>query len=106
MSTTVLKEPVTKVVTVGAKPKNGIAIVNGDGTLTDHNGNTIKYSKVVSGRSSAYTGGGYTSTGKPAAVGLVAVNPKIIRMERECILHPRTARPSTAMQSLRIPAAA
>ena len=78
LSTTVLKEPVTKVVTVGAKPKNGIAIVNGDGTLTDHNGNTIKYSKVVSGRSSAYTGGGYTSTGKPAAVGLVAVNPKII----------------------------
>lgn len=78
LSTTVLKEPVTKVVTEGAKPKNGIAVVNGDGTLTDHNGNTVKYSKVISGRSSAYTGGGYTSTGKPAAVGLVAVNPDII----------------------------
>lgn len=78
LSTTVLQEPVTKVVTVGAKPKSGIAVVNGDGTLTDHNGNTIKYSKVITGRSSAYTGGGYTSTGKPAAVGLVAVNPKII----------------------------
>lgn len=78
LSTTVLQEPVTKVVTVGAKPKSGNAVVNGDGTLTDHNGNTIKYSKVITGRSSAYTGGGYTSTGKPAAVGLVAVNPKII----------------------------
>ena len=78
LSATVLQEPVTQVVTVGAKPKNGMAVVNGDGTLTDHNGKTVSYSKVITGRSSAYTGGGRTSTGKPAAVGLVAVNPKII----------------------------
>lgn len=78
LNTTVLQAPVTKVVTVGAKPKNGIAVAHGDGTLTDHNGNTVAYSKVVSGRSTAYTGGGYTATGKPAAFGRVAVNPKII----------------------------
>ena len=65
-------------VTVGAKPKNGIAVVNGDGTLTDHNGNTIKYSKVVSGRSSAKTGGGNTSTGNPPPVRRLEVHPQII----------------------------
>lgn len=79
LSTTVDVEPVTQVVRVGSKPRSSTtAIVNGDGTLVDHKGNTVNYSKVITGRSSAYTGGGRTSTGKPAAVGLVAVNPKII----------------------------
>ncbi len=36
------------------------------------------YRKVISGKASAYTGGGFTATGKKAARGLVAVDPRKI----------------------------
>lgn len=46
----------------------------------DENGLPISYSKVLTGSSCAYTAsaGANTSTGRPAAVGIVAVNPDII----------------------------
>lgn len=79
LSTTVLQEPVDQVTIVGTKKKPaGAAAINGDGTITDQNGNTVAYKRYVSGRCTGYTGGGRTSTGRAAAFGLVAVNPNII----------------------------
>nr|WP_319489545.1 ubiquitin-like domain-containing protein [uncultured Caproiciproducens sp.] len=79
VSKTVLEEPVDQVTVVGTKKKTaGAAVINGDGTITDQNGNTIAYKKYISGRCTGYTGGGTTSTGRAAAFGLVAVNPNII----------------------------
>ena len=79
VQTTVLSQPVNQVTLIGTKAKTpGAAAVAADGTLIDQNGNTVNYKRVITGRCSAYTGGGWTSTGKKAAFGLVAVNPKII----------------------------
>ncbi|MBW7572881.1 3D domain-containing protein [Caproiciproducens faecalis] len=79
LSATVLEQPVDQVTAVGTKKKAaGSAVINGNGTVTDQNGKTISYKKCVSGRCTGYTGGGRTSTGKAAAFGLVAVNPKVI----------------------------
>lgn len=75
---TVTKQPVDRVVLSGTKKKSGTARTAADGTLIDHNGRRVRYKKVLTGRCSAYTGGGRTSTGRKAAFGLVAVNPKII----------------------------
>lgn len=79
VQSSVVSDPVDQVTLVGTrKVVKGKAAVGSDGTLVDQNGNTVRYRKVVSGRCSAYTGGGYTSTGKKAAFGLVAVNPNVI----------------------------
>ena len=79
VSTTVVEQPVDQVTVVGTKKKAaGAAVINGDGTITDQNGKTISYKKYVTGKCTGYTGGGRTSTGRAAAFGLVAVNPKII----------------------------
>lgn len=79
ISNEITQEPVAKVVRVGTKPRvAGQAIVGGNGTLIDQNGNPVSYSKVITGKCSAYTGGGYCSTGAPAAFGRVAVNPNVI----------------------------
>ncbi len=81
---TVTKQPVDRVVAVGTKAaakaarKYGTASISAGGTLTDHNGRQVAYKKLLQGRCSTYTGGGTTSTGRKAAFGLVAVNPKII----------------------------
>ena len=77
VSNTVKEEPVDKVVRVGTKSAVSHASVSG-GTVYDQNGNPVKYTKMIAGRCSAYTGGGICSTGLPAAVGRVAVNPNII----------------------------
>ncbi len=77
VSDTVKEEPVDKVVRVGTKSAVSHASVSG-GTVYDQNGNPVRYTKMISGRCSAYTGGGICSTGVPAAVGRVAVNPNII----------------------------
>ena len=77
LSKTVTKEPVDRVVRVGTKSAVSHATVTG-GTVYDQNGNPVKYTKMIAGRCSAYTGGGICSTGLPAAVGRVAVNPNII----------------------------
>lgn len=79
LSKQVITQPQEQVTLVGTKKKpTGVASINGNGTITDQNGKTIKYKKVLTGRSSCYTGGGTTATGRPAAFGLVAVNPNII----------------------------
>ncbi len=44
----------------------------------DKNGIPVKYSKKISGKASAYSGGGVTATGKAVRTGFVAVNPKVI----------------------------
>lgn len=51
-----------------------------DGTFTDHRGNSVQYSTKLVGSCTAYTAkpGAITSTGRPAKLGNVAVNPNII----------------------------
>lgn len=85
VSNEVTKEPVSQVVLVGTKQKpapkpTGVASVGGDGTLIDHNGKRVAYKSVLTGTCTAYSAaeGSMTSTGRPAAVGYVAVNPKVI----------------------------
>lgn len=77
VSTTVVTQPVDQIKLVGTK-RSAVASVGSDGTLVDQNGNTVRYKKVLTGRCSCYTGGGWTSTGAKAAFGRVAVNPSII----------------------------
>ncbi|HIR46997.1 MAG TPA: G5 domain-containing protein [Candidatus Caccousia avicola] len=78
LSSTVLKEAVNQVSRVGTKDPNGYATIESDGTVYDQNGNLVNYTKLLTGKCSAYTGGGITATGAPAAFGRVAVNPNVI----------------------------
>lgn len=78
LSSTVLKEAVNQVSRVGTKDPNGYATIESDGTVYDQNGNEVNYTKLLTGKCSAYTGGGTTATGAPAAFGRVAVNPNVI----------------------------
>lgn len=79
ISNEVTTEPVDKVVLVGTKKKpSGYASISSDGTLIDHNGNRVSYKKSFTGRCTAYTGGGWTATGRPAQYGNIAVNPDVI----------------------------
>ena len=79
ISNEVTTEPVDKVVLVGTKKKpSGYASISSDGTLIDHNGNRVSYKKAFTGRCTAYTGGGWTATGRPAQYGNIAVNPDVI----------------------------
>ena len=77
VSTSVTAQPVDQVTVVGTR-QQAAAPPNTGGTVKDQKGNAVSYKKVITGRCSAYTGGGWTSTGKKAAFGLVAVNPNII----------------------------
>lgn len=99
LSTMVKKEPVTCVKVVGTKEKEikravsaaekneneaqqNIATSNNanKNTFVDHNGSTVSYKQLLTGSGTAYTAavGAITSTGVPAYVGGVAVNPNII----------------------------
>ena len=49
-----------------------------DGFKLDENGTPANYKSYFDGIATAYYGGGITATGVPAAVGYVAVNPKVI----------------------------
>lgn len=53
---------------------------NGSGTFTDHNGDKVSYTNVLTGSATAYYAaeGSHTATGVPVHVGGVAVNPDII----------------------------
>ena len=77
LSSKTIKKPVDKVVVFGLK---GAASGSGAGTFKDIYGNTVAYSRVVSGSGTAYTApaGALTATGVPAYHGGVAVNPNII----------------------------
>lgn len=78
---------IDEIILVGTKPRITQSPAKGKGKsqLTipaavslDNNGIPTSYSKVITGRACAYTGGGNTSTGKAAAPGYVAVNPNVI----------------------------
>lgn len=80
ISNEVTKKPVDKVELVGTKerPSAAYASISADGTLIDHNGNKVSYVKSFTGRCTAYTGGGWTATGRPAQYGNIAVDPDVI----------------------------
>lgn len=65
----VTKAPVNEIVLNGTKKKEAPPI--GPNAPTE-------YKRVISGKASAYSGGGRTSTGRKAARGLVAVDPRKI----------------------------
>ena len=88
-------EPIDEVILVGTKKKAQTIQVsspaksvktsasvkdNNSGKLTDHNGKSLSYSRVLTGSGTAYTAdpGAITSTGTVAKYGTVAVNPNII----------------------------
>lgn len=83
----ITKAPKNDIVLVGVKPrvKQSSASTKPLSKLSlpswvqlDPNGIPLNFKNVMSGRATAYTGGGSTSTGKPAQVGYVAVNPSVI----------------------------
>ncbi len=79
----VVKEPVTQVTTIGTKKPTpvkakGEAISTMGTVELDANGVPVNYTRVVSGSSTAYYGGGTTASGRPAKVGHVAVDPNVI----------------------------
>lgn len=84
VSETVTKKPVTQVTSIGTATAYSIKKANGEpysslGSVElDENGIPKNYTKIISGSSTAYYGGGTTASGRPAAVGYVAVNPKVI----------------------------
>lgn len=80
-------DPVDEVIVVGTKeeepepePVYEAAAAYTSDVALDANGAPVIYSQVLTGSSCAYTApaGALTSTGRTAAVGLVAVNPNII----------------------------
>ena len=80
LSQTVIKEPVTKVITVGTAYRSTVSQIAPESFTVDANGIPVSYSKVLTGRSAAYSAnpGARTASGRPAVVGNVAVNPNII----------------------------
>lgn len=89
--TKITKKAKKKVVLVGTRRKNYTMLApnntsfktkskGGIGTITDHNGKTIAYKKIVSGPATAYSAhpGALTATGATVRVGGVAVNPAVI----------------------------
>jgi len=83
VSSKVTKEPVTEEILVGTKVKSyttgKVTVDNNSNTITV-NGKTITYKKKLTGTGTAYTAsaGAICSTGRPAKVGNVAVNPNVI----------------------------
>lgn len=82
VSDEVTKKPVNKVILKGTTIGTPMSKAPFDIEL-DEGGQPVKYKKVLSGTCTAYTNdagdsGSWTATGKHVAVGLVAVNPKII----------------------------
>ena len=83
VSEKVTKKPVTQVTSVGTKKVQAVKAkgepISTMGTVElDSNGIPVNYTKIVTGSSTAYYGGGTTASGRPAKVGHVAVDPKVI----------------------------
>lgn len=79
----ILTEPSNALHAVGTKPFTGsgkvpYSTLTPDGFELDENGLPKHYQSCFDGVATAYYGGGLTSTGVPAAVGYVAVNPDVI----------------------------
>lgn len=85
VETKIKAQPVTEEILVGTKvktkpvKKDSTAIDNNSNTITV-NGRTVRYKKKLTGSGTAYTAkpGALCSTGRPAKVGNVAVNPNVI----------------------------
>lgn len=78
----VTRQPVNKVILKGTKLGTPLS-KHPTGIELDEGGQPVKYKKLLTGKATAYTtdggdSGEWTSTGKHVAVGLVAVDPKII----------------------------
>jgi len=70
VSREIVKEPINEVVTVGTKSS---------GTKILANGETLNFKKKISVTCTAYTAtGNRTASGRPAQVGVIAVDPKVI----------------------------
>lgn len=88
VSNKITKEAVNEVVLNGTAEKvskvqtnsGSISVNETDKKLTDVNGKTVSYSRVLTGSGTAYTApaGASTSTGRLAQYGVVAVNPNVI----------------------------
>lgn len=84
VSTSVVKNAVNKIMLQGTKePPKQQPVQNTDadeqtGSSQQTTAGGISYSRVLTGQCTAYTGGGITASGMPAAVGRVAVNPNVI----------------------------
>ncbi|MBQ5824727.1 MAG: G5 domain-containing protein [Clostridia bacterium] len=83
LSEKVTKKPVTQVTSVGTKKikpvrAKGEPISANASVKLDKNGVPVNYTRIVSGSSTAYYGGGTTASGRPAKVGNVAVDPRVI----------------------------
>ena len=83
VSTSVVKDAVNKVVLNGTKEQpqeeeTSSAQISSASSSAGQQVNGLSYSRVLTGKCTAYTGGGTTATGLPAAVGRVAVNPNEI----------------------------
>ncbi len=89
ISEKITREPVDQIKLIGtgraqsstSKPsQGGSSVSNKAGTFKDANGNTVAYTKKLTGSSTAYYAaeGSLTATGTPVFVGGVAVNPNVI----------------------------
>lgn len=80
LSDAVIEEPVDAVVKIGACSKEPISKVAPDDLKLDANGLPVNYSKIITGKATAYSArpGAKTASGRYAIVGTVAVNPEII----------------------------
>ncbi len=84
VSTSVVKNAVNKIVLQGTKePPKQQPVQDTDadeqtGSSQQTTAGGISYSRVLTGQCTAYTGGGTTASGMPAAVGRVAVDPNVI----------------------------
>lgn len=83
----IAENPIDKIVVYGTKPysypisPNAKIISELTPTMDielDETGRPLNYKKVITGKATAYCGGGITSTGRKAMPGRVAVNPKQI----------------------------
>lgn len=76
----ITKEPVTMVIERGTAIAHPYAETYSPGNITLVDGIPVNYSRVLSGRSTAYTAppGAGTASGRLAQVGVVAVNPNVI----------------------------
>lgn len=80
VSSAITKEPVEEVVLTGTRLQvSAPGGFSGGGTFTDSYGNTVSYTKKMTGTCTAYSiPGGTTSIGLTAEYGIIAVDPGII----------------------------
>jgi len=80
VSETIVREPTTRVVSVGTKTTSSKPQTSGTKTVTNDAGQTLKYSKKITVTATAYTdhSGQKTASGRLPQYGVIAVDPKVI----------------------------